>query len=74
MLKQFLRELEDDLDNAVEGKHRRLVVISGDDPSKVGEAVKEVLLLYDRIRYRRDMEKGTVLYMFHDEFEDARLE
>ncbi|ABU81313.1 tRNA(Met) cytidine acetyltransferase TmcA [Ignicoccus hospitalis] len=72
MLKQFLRELEDDLDNAVEGKHRRLVVISGDDPSKVGEAVKEVLLLYDRIRYRRDMEKGTVLYMFHDEFEDAK--
>ncbi len=72
MLKQFLRRLEDDLDNAIDGRHRRLVVISGDDPEKVGNVAKEVLLLYDRIRDRRDMDKGRILYMFHDEFEDAK--
>ncbi|NPA84414.1 MAG: tRNA(Met) cytidine acetyltransferase [Crenarchaeota archaeon] len=72
MLKQFLERLEDDLENAVEGRHRRLVVLSGDDPEKLGRAAREVLLLYDRIRTRRDLGKGKVLYMFHDEFEDSK--
>jgi len=71
-VKEFLQKLEDDLENAIEGRHRRLIVLSGNDPKKLGEAAKEVLLLYDRIRTRRDMGKGQVLYVFHDEFPEAR--
>jgi len=38
----------------------------------VGESAKRVLLLYDKIRRRRELGEGKVLYVFHDEFPEAR--
>ncbi len=69
---EFLSKLEEDLKNAIEGRHRRLVVISGNDPKKVGEAAKKVLMLYDKIRKEKNLGEGRVLYVFHDEFPEAR--
>ncbi|MCE4603582.1 MAG: tRNA(Met) cytidine acetyltransferase TmcA [Aeropyrum sp.] len=59
---------------AIPKKHRVLVVLSGGDPARVGAATARLLLYYEKV-YRRVAGKRPlkVLYVFHDEFDDARL-
>ncbi|WP_148679189.1 tRNA(Met) cytidine acetyltransferase TmcA [Aeropyrum pernix] len=59
---------------AIPKRHRVMVVISGSDPVRVGAGTARLLLYFERV-YRRTVERRPlkVLYMFHDEFDDARL-
>ena len=54
--------------------YRVMLVVSGGDPRRVGAITARALLYYER-RYRRIAERRplNLLYMFHDEFDDARL-
>lgn len=54
--------------------YRVLFVIAGGDPRRVGAITARALLYYER-RYRRIAGRRplNLLYMFHDEFDDARL-
>jgi len=59
---------------AIPARHRVMMVISGSNPAVVGAVTARALLYYEkvfrRVAGRRPLE---LLYMFHDEFDDARL-
>ncbi len=71
---KLLRKLSKAIARAVLSRHRRLVVITGSDPVKVGALVARTILFYERV-YRRlkGKEELPLLYMFHDEFKDAKV-
>jgi len=59
---------------AIPARHRVMLVITGSDPAKVGAVTARSLLYYEKV-YRRVAGRRPLelLYMFHDEFDDARL-
>ncbi len=59
---------------AIPARHRVLMVVSGGDPAVVGAVTARAMLYYERV-YRKVAGKRPLelLYMFHDEFDDARL-
>ncbi len=62
------------LKTSIPARYRVMLVVSGSDPRKVGAITARALLYYEK-RYRRIAERRplNLLYMFHDEFDDARL-
>jgi len=62
------------LKTSIPARYRVMFVVSGGDPRKVGAITARALLYYEK-RYRRIAERRplSLLYMFHDEFDDARL-
>ncbi len=71
---RFIRSLGSTIRSALRNKYRVLVVYSGSDPLRVGAATARTLLYYERVRRRDgDERKLKLLYVFHDEFEDARV-
>jgi tRNA(Met) cytidine acetyltransferase len=62
------------LKTSIPARYRVVFVVSGGDPRKVGAITARTLLYYEK-RYRRIAERRplNILYMFHDEFDDARL-
>ncbi len=73
-LAKLLRRLGRAIKAGIRARHRVMVVISGDDPIRVGAATARVLLYFEKA-YRKvaGQRELRVLYMFHDEFDDARL-
>jgi tRNA(Met) cytidine acetyltransferase len=70
----LVRKLGRSIANALASNHRRMVVISGSDPVQVAAAVARIILYYERVyRKRRPAEELSGLYVFHDEFVDAKL-
>jgi tRNA(Met) cytidine acetyltransferase len=71
---RLLKKLGKAIERAIEARHRRLLVISGEDPVLMGALAGRALLYYERV-YRRVKGKEAIemLYMFHDEFDDARI-
>jgi len=71
---KLLRKLSKGIERAIVSRHRRLLVITGNDPVKVGAAAARALLFYERV-YRRvkGKEELPLLYVFHDEFKDAKI-
>ncbi len=72
---RLLKKLFKDMENAVKARHRRLLVVSGEDPHIVGVLVARALLSFDRfyrVKLKRD-EELPALYVFHHEFGDARI-
>lgn len=59
---------------AIPARHRVMMVVSGGDPAVVGAVTARAMLYYERV-YRRVAGRRPLelLYMFHDEFDDARL-
>ncbi|MEB2835932.1 MAG: tRNA(Met) cytidine acetyltransferase TmcA [Desulfurococcales archaeon] len=59
---------------AIPARHRVMLVVSGSDPAVVGAVTARALLYYEKV-YRRVAGRRPLelLYMFHDEFDDARL-
>ena len=59
---------------SIPARYRVMLVVAGGDPRRVGAVTARALLFYEK-RYRRIAGKKplNVLYMFHDEFDDARL-
>ena len=59
---------------AIPARHRVMLVVAGSDPAVVGAVTARALLYYERV-YRRVAGKRPLelLYVFHDEFDDARL-
>ncbi len=70
--KKFLRRLKKSLDKAIEWNHRRMLVISGGSSGKQALLASLAIEAYAR-RATRKRKKITFLYMYHDEFEEARL-
>ena len=71
----FLGRLGKALDAAFHNNHRVLVVLSGSDPIVVGASTARVLLYFEK-RYKKrkgKREKLDLLYVFHDEYEDALI-
>ncbi len=62
------------LRSSVPARYRVMLVVSGGDPRRVGAITARALLYYEK-RYRRLAGRRPLklLYMFHDEFDDARL-
>jgi len=73
-LQRLLRRLSRAIERAIVSRHRRLLVVSGRDPVRVGAVVARSLLFYERV-YRRvkGKEELPLLYVFHDEFKDAKI-
>ncbi len=72
---RLLRSLNQALKYSIESRHRVMVVVSGSDPAKLGLLTARILLYYEKV-YKRVSGGGRslrVLYVFHDEFDDARL-
>ncbi len=59
---------------SIPSRVRVMLVVSGGDPRVVGAVTARALLYYER-RYRKIAGRRplNLLYMFHDEFDDARL-
>jgi len=70
---KLIRTLTPSLENARRSNHRRLIVVSGSDPVKVASTVARILLYYDRFCRRRGDTEISLLYIFHDEFTDAKI-
>jgi len=71
---KLLRKLSKGIERAIVSRHRRLLVITGSDPVKVGAAAARALLFYERVYRRvRGKEELPLLYAFHDEFKDAKI-
>ncbi len=71
---KLLRKLGKGVEKAIQARHRRLLVISGEDPVLLGVLVAKALLYYERVFARvKGKEEIKALYMFHDEFNDARI-
>ncbi|MCE4625969.1 MAG: tRNA(Met) cytidine acetyltransferase TmcA [Desulfurococcales archaeon] len=62
------------LKTSIPARYRVMFVVSGGDPRRVGAITARALLYYEK-RYRKIAERRplNLLYMFHDEFDDARL-
>ncbi len=59
---------------AIANRHRVLVVISGSDPAQVAASTAKLLLYFEKVyRSRKGKDKINLLYVFHDEYEDALL-
>ncbi|NPA97718.1 MAG: tRNA(Met) cytidine acetyltransferase [Crenarchaeota archaeon] len=57
---------------AFKRRHRVLVILSGDDPRKVGILTADILITFIRLWRRLSSREGPdILYMYHDEFDDA---
>lgn len=71
---KLLRKLSRGIERSIVSRHRRLLVVTGSDPVKIGATVARALLFYERV-YRRvkGKEELPLLYVFHDEFKDAKI-
>ncbi len=72
---RLLKKLFKDMENAVKARHRRMLVVSGEDPYIVGALVAKTLVIFDKF-YRIKLkikDELPVLYVFHHEFGDARI-
>ena len=71
---RLLRLLGKSLKATIPRRWRTLLVLSGGDPRRVGAATARALLYFEKT-YRRVAERRPLelLYVFHDEFDDARL-
>ena len=65
--RSFLRELG----KAVVGKYRLLLILAGDDSEKQAIILSDILISFLR-RVRQIRSPAKVLYVYHDEFNDAR--
>jgi tRNA(Met) cytidine acetyltransferase len=71
---RFIRSLGDVIRGALKNRYRVVVLYPGSDPFRVGAVTARTLLYYERVRRRGgDGGKLKLLYVFHDEFEDARI-
>jgi tRNA(Met) cytidine acetyltransferase len=71
---KLLRKLSKGIERAIVSRHRRLLVISGANPFKTGILAARALLFYERVYKRvKGKEEIPMLYVFHDEFKDARI-
>ena len=75
--RNLVKKLGDDVKNIVRYRQRRLVVLTGKDDIKLAGVTAEIVLRYHkRVKRVTKREKDTVikvLYVYHDEFPDARL-
>jgi tRNA(Met) cytidine acetyltransferase len=65
--KLFLKELN----KAIEGRYRLLLILSGDDNKRLAVILSDILIAFLRSFVRRK-DYAKILYIFHDEFDDAR--
>jgi tRNA(Met) cytidine acetyltransferase len=61
------------LSTAFDNNHRILVTVSSSDPSITGAITAKLLLYYEKIAKKKMREGINLLYVFHDEYEDALL-
>ncbi len=61
------------ISSAIENNHRVLVVLSGSDPAVIGSLTARLLLYYEKVLRKHERKKISLLYVFHDEYEDALL-
>ncbi len=71
---KLIYRLRNMLKVSIPARHRVLVVVSGEDPIVVGSVTARVLLYYENT-YKKVAGKRALelLYVFHDEFDDAKL-
>ncbi|MDM7274704.1 MAG: DUF1726 domain-containing protein, partial [Thermoprotei archaeon] len=71
---RFVRGLSPAIVFSLRNRYRVMVVYSGSNPVKLGATVAKTLLYYERV-YGKEAggRRLKLLYVFHDEFEDARL-
>jgi tRNA(Met) cytidine acetyltransferase len=71
---RLLRKLSKAIERAVLSRHRRLLVLTGSDYVRMAAAAARTVLFYERVyRKIKGKEELPLLYMFHDEFKDAKL-
>ncbi len=75
--KRLVKKLSPDIKVIAEAKERRLIVISGEDPLKQAVVLADLIKRYRKrltsIKAMKKDETLKVLYIYHDEFPDARL-
>ncbi len=71
--KKLLKKLKIGIDNGLEYNHRRLLVISGGSPGQQGLLAGIAIEYYAKRAMKKNRKETTVLYMYHDEYDDARI-
>ena len=69
----FRKEILRNLIKGIEARYRLLVVLSGDDPISVGIVCSDMLIKFSKVFKKRCRKDAKVLYIFHDEFPEARI-
>ncbi|OYT46059.1 MAG: ATPase, partial [Desulfurococcales archaeon ex4484_42] len=70
---RLMRELKSEIKRLRELRHRRLIVITGSDSIKIAGLATEIVSRYVKIFKRERQGKVRILYVFHDEFPEARI-
>lgn len=71
---RFIRGLGNVIKQSLKNRYRVMIVYSSSNPLVAGATTARTLLYYERVRRREgDERKLKLLYVFHDEFEDARI-
>ncbi len=69
---RVLRRLGKNLPNLFKKRIRHLIVISGNDPERLGTLAARTILYYERhAKKLATVNKLQALYIYHDEFDDA---
>jgi len=61
------------LSAAIDNNHRVLIVLSGKDPVVIGSLTAKLMLYYEKVAKKKNRVGINLLYVFHDEYEDALL-
>lgn len=71
---RFLRKMGKSLENAMHANTRVMLVLSGDDYIRTALFASRAIQYYEK-KYRRILGKDEIkmLYVFHDEFDDAKI-
>ncbi len=70
---RLLRKIRKSLERAARENHRRMLVVAGSDPAELGVAVGRALQYLGLVFRKVQGEQPRVLYVYHDEFVEAKL-
>ncbi|MEM4502215.1 MAG: tRNA(Met) cytidine acetyltransferase TmcA domain-containing protein, partial [Ignisphaera sp.] len=68
--KEFKLRFSKELNKALNGRYRLMIMLAGDNAERQGVLCVDMLLSY--LKWVRNMKKNIkILYVYHDEFDDA---
>jgi tRNA(Met) cytidine acetyltransferase len=69
--RQFRKEFLSELSNALNGRYRLLLILAGDDSKKQAIMLSDILINFFK-RFLQVKDFAKILYIYHDEFDDAK--
>ena len=70
---KFRKDIVRNLIRCIEARYRLLIVLSGDDPISIGIICSDLIIKFSKVLKKKYGRDARVLYVFHDEFPEARV-